>query len=205
VYDCGEATCSHRAEYIAAPFPLRYAHYFQTQTTETALANGRSKIEERLARWILMAADRIDGDELPLVLTPAPTRPEAIVSRAEVALHAERGLDGGGDLRRNVLQRSMLSRLAATRNDAREIQSWDRAKPPEVSGRSCAAHPTILEAPASGSCESQGIGQKQSNVTGQRAKQHPAPEAQRYPGAPCQLSVAATTKRNFPFAQLEGA
>jgi CRP-like cAMP-binding protein len=45
---------------------LRYAHYFQTQTTETALANGRSKIEERLARWILMADDRIDGDELPL-------------------------------------------------------------------------------------------------------------------------------------------
>jgi CRP-like cAMP-binding protein len=45
---------------------LRYAHYFQTQTTETALANGRSKIEERLARWILMADDRIDGGELPL-------------------------------------------------------------------------------------------------------------------------------------------
>lgn len=45
---------------------LRYAHYFQTQTTETALANGRSKIEERLARWILMADDRVDGDELPL-------------------------------------------------------------------------------------------------------------------------------------------
>jgi CRP-like cAMP-binding protein len=45
---------------------LRYAHYFHMQTTETALANGRSKIEERLARWILMADDRIDGDELPL-------------------------------------------------------------------------------------------------------------------------------------------
>jgi CRP-like cAMP-binding protein len=45
---------------------LRYAHYFQMQTTETALANGRSKIEERLARWILMADDRIDGGELPL-------------------------------------------------------------------------------------------------------------------------------------------
>jgi CRP-like cAMP-binding protein len=32
---------------------------------QTALANGRSKIEERLARW-LMADDRIDGDRLPL-------------------------------------------------------------------------------------------------------------------------------------------
>ena len=45
---------------------LRYAHEFQTQTTETALANGRSKIEERLARWLLMADDRVDGDELSL-------------------------------------------------------------------------------------------------------------------------------------------
>ena len=34
------------------------------QAGETALANGRSKIEERLARWILMADDRVDGNEL---------------------------------------------------------------------------------------------------------------------------------------------
>jgi CRP-like cAMP-binding protein len=45
---------------------LRYAHAFLHQTTTTALANGRSKIEERLARWLLMADDRVDGDELPL-------------------------------------------------------------------------------------------------------------------------------------------
>ena len=45
---------------------LRSAHAFLTQTTQTALANGRSKIEERLARWLLMAQDRIDGDELAL-------------------------------------------------------------------------------------------------------------------------------------------
>ena len=45
---------------------LRYAHAFLLQTTTTALANGRSKIEERAARWLLMADDRIDGDALPL-------------------------------------------------------------------------------------------------------------------------------------------
>jgi CRP-like cAMP-binding protein len=45
---------------------LRFAHAFLAQTTATALANGRSKIEERLARWLLMADDRIDGDDLPL-------------------------------------------------------------------------------------------------------------------------------------------
>jgi CRP-like cAMP-binding protein len=45
---------------------LRYANAFLMQTTTTALANGRSKIEERLARWLLMAHDRVDGDVLPL-------------------------------------------------------------------------------------------------------------------------------------------
>ena len=45
---------------------LRYAQAFLAQTTTTALANGRSKAEERLARWLLMADDRIDSDELPL-------------------------------------------------------------------------------------------------------------------------------------------
>lgn len=45
---------------------LRYVQAFLAQTTQTALANGRSKIEERLARWLLMAHDRIDGNELVL-------------------------------------------------------------------------------------------------------------------------------------------
>lgn len=45
---------------------LRYAHAFLIQTANTALANGRSTNTERLARWLLMADDRIDGSELPL-------------------------------------------------------------------------------------------------------------------------------------------
>ena len=45
---------------------LRYVRAFLAQTTTTALANGRSKIEERLARWLLMAADRVGDKELPL-------------------------------------------------------------------------------------------------------------------------------------------
>jgi CRP-like cAMP-binding protein len=36
------------------------------QTAQTALANGRSKVEERLARWLLMANDRLDGNRVPL-------------------------------------------------------------------------------------------------------------------------------------------
>jgi len=45
---------------------LRYVRSFLLQTASTALANGRSKIEERLARWLLMAQDRLDGDQVPL-------------------------------------------------------------------------------------------------------------------------------------------
>ena len=45
---------------------LRYVHHFLDQTSRTAVANGRSKIDERLARWLLMADDRIDGTDLSL-------------------------------------------------------------------------------------------------------------------------------------------
>ena len=45
---------------------LRYVHAFLQQTAKTAIANGRSRIEQRLARWLLMADDRIAAAELPL-------------------------------------------------------------------------------------------------------------------------------------------
>jgi len=45
---------------------LRFAHAFFIQATYTALTNGRSKVEERLARWLLMAQDRLESNELPL-------------------------------------------------------------------------------------------------------------------------------------------
>jgi CRP-like cAMP-binding protein len=45
---------------------LRYVQAFQTQITYTALSNGTYTIGERLARWLLMCHDRVDGDELPL-------------------------------------------------------------------------------------------------------------------------------------------
>jgi CRP-like cAMP-binding protein len=45
---------------------LQYGHAFVLQMSYTAIANGRSKLEERLARWLLMAHDRVDGDTLPM-------------------------------------------------------------------------------------------------------------------------------------------
>ena len=44
---------------------LRYAQVFLTQTGQTAYANARFDMKERLARWILMSADRI-GPQLAL-------------------------------------------------------------------------------------------------------------------------------------------
>jgi CRP-like cAMP-binding protein len=41
---------------------LRYAYAFLNQTTRTAVANARGTIEQRLARWLLMAADRVTGE-----------------------------------------------------------------------------------------------------------------------------------------------
>lgn len=45
---------------------LRYLQVLFTQTAQTALSNGQAKLEERLARWILMCHDRIDGDRMEL-------------------------------------------------------------------------------------------------------------------------------------------
>ena len=45
---------------------LSYVHAFTIQTAHTALSNGTAKIEERLARWLLMANDRLDGNVVPL-------------------------------------------------------------------------------------------------------------------------------------------
>ena len=45
---------------------LHYAHAFLIQTAHTALANASGKLEERVARRLLMAYDRVDGDELPI-------------------------------------------------------------------------------------------------------------------------------------------
>jgi CRP-like cAMP-binding protein len=45
---------------------LKYVQVFMVQTAHTAIANARAKIDERLARWILMAHDRLDRASLPL-------------------------------------------------------------------------------------------------------------------------------------------
>ena len=45
---------------------LKFAQAFMVQTAQTAIANARSKLDQRLARWILMAHDRLEISNLPL-------------------------------------------------------------------------------------------------------------------------------------------
>lgn len=45
---------------------LQFVHVFMTQTAQSALVNGSSIIEERLARWVLMCQDRLDAMEFPI-------------------------------------------------------------------------------------------------------------------------------------------
>ena len=45
---------------------LRYVQYLHIQTSYTALINARASIEERLARWLLMCDDRVQGNRLAI-------------------------------------------------------------------------------------------------------------------------------------------
>src|SRR6202451_4442236 len=45
---------------------LNFTLTFLLQVSETAVANARARIEERLARWLLMAADRVGDDQILL-------------------------------------------------------------------------------------------------------------------------------------------
>ncbi len=45
---------------------LRYALAYQGMVAQTAACNARHVIEQRLARWLLIAHDRAESDELPL-------------------------------------------------------------------------------------------------------------------------------------------
>ena len=45
---------------------LRYVHAFAIQVSQSALANARARLPERLARWLLMATDRMPDNQVHL-------------------------------------------------------------------------------------------------------------------------------------------
>jgi CRP-like cAMP-binding protein len=74
VQAAGEATCVPAKELREATRRslslrdclLKYVQAFGVQTTHTAIANAHATTNVRLARWLLMAHDRIGDDRLPL-------------------------------------------------------------------------------------------------------------------------------------------
>jgi len=45
---------------------LAYVHALLVQNAQTALCNGRHDVEQRLCRWLLLAADRLDDTVIPI-------------------------------------------------------------------------------------------------------------------------------------------
>jgi CRP-like cAMP-binding protein len=58
-------TAMRNSASLSAPLML-YVHAFLVQTAETAYANAGFTLEARLARWVLMTDDRLEGGDLPL-------------------------------------------------------------------------------------------------------------------------------------------
>ena len=111
---------------IAADGPLRelltrYCEAMQAQLMQTAACNGRHPLEQRLARWLLMAHDRVVGDTVHLsqeflAMMLGVLRPTVSIAAAE-------------------LQREKLIRYAAG-----HITMLDRAG---LEGASCACYAAV--------------------------------------------------------------
>jgi CRP-like cAMP-binding protein len=86
---------------------LRYVHSFLVQSARTALANEYWKIEERLARRLLLVHDRIDGDRISM--THGSLAGGLSVTRPGVtlALHI---LEGHGVIRARRSEITVLNR-----------------------------------------------------------------------------------------------
>ena len=90
---------------------LKFVQAFGVQKTHTAICNARSRLDVRLARWLLMAQDRVGDDTLPLtheflslmlgVRRPGVTealhalRKQALISyaRGQIMVKDRRGLE----------------------------------------------------------------------------------------------------------------
>jgi len=93
---------------------LRFAHTLTVQAAETALANAHYTLSERLARWLLMCHDRIDGDDIGLTHEFMATMLGVRRSGVTVTLHTLEGL-GAVRTRRStvtIVDRRRLEEIA---------------------------------------------------------------------------------------------
>ncbi|RUM22264.1 Crp/Fnr family transcriptional regulator [Rhizobium vallis] len=100
---------------VANDLFLKYMHCCDIQLAQSVLANGRYNMHERLARWLLMCHDRLNGSDLPL--THEFLALMLGVRRAGVTneLHVIEGLGAIRSSRANVriLDRERLEEIAA--------------------------------------------------------------------------------------------
>jgi CRP-like cAMP-binding protein len=93
---------------------LKYVQAFMVQTAHTAIANARGTLDPRLARWVLMADDRVPGGTLPLThefLSLMLGVRRAGVTEALHSLSSRRLIETGrGQIR--VLNRKGIERVA---------------------------------------------------------------------------------------------
>ena len=95
---------------------LKYVNYFMHQLSATAYANADFTVEERLARWLLLCQDRLDGNDVALTheflaLMLGVRRPGVTVAthvlEGEGMIRAKRGLI-------TILDRDKLEHSAGT-------------------------------------------------------------------------------------------
>ncbi|MBB4195502.1 CRP-like cAMP-binding protein [Rhizobium aethiopicum] len=94
---------------------LNYVHCCDIQLAQSALANGRYNMHERLARWLLMCHDRLDGNDLPLTHEFLALMLGVRRSGVTNELHVIEGLRVIKSTRANVriLDRERLEEIAA--------------------------------------------------------------------------------------------
>jgi len=86
--------CARQSETLQTML-LRYVQTLLVQAAQGAVANAHHRIEARLARWLLMCHDRIDGDEIALTHEFMAMMIAAQRSGVTVTLHI---LEGSGML-----------------------------------------------------------------------------------------------------------
>ena len=105
---------------------LRFVQAFIVQTAHSAVSNAHHQVEARLARWLLMCHDRIDGDEIGLTHEFMSMMIGARRTGVTVTLHH---LEGAGMIR------SKRSRVIITDREKLEDLAGVAYGPPEAEYR----------------------------------------------------------------------
>ena len=110
---------------------LRYVQTTLVQTAQSIATNAHQRVEARLARWLLMAHDRLDGDELALTHEFLAMMIAAERSGVTVTLHV---LEGAGMIR------STRGRVTIRDRDQLEELAGDSYGVPEAEYRKLIGH-----------------------------------------------------------------